>query len=294
MKSNWLLLLPIAALLSALTLPPVRPNVRQAVATLFTPISAPTRMTGAAMRSRVVTPDNIDLGSPDRPRSLAELRQENEILRVQVANMQVKLDDLAGISAQYADMRSDLQRLVQPAAVVGGPTDQRQTLTISTTGLTNVREGMAVVTPVGYIGKIHSVSTVGGTARVLLATDPSSRLVAKFATYSKRADGTLDLVALDIPAPLVEGQQRQVVGNTRRMTAGPLQAGPVRKLLKVGDAVLLDESTGSFPPAVRGLRLGTVSKIDLPPFEAGHATVTIDPVTDFSTLREVLVVNKTR
>jgi cell shape-determining protein MreC len=292
-SSRFILMLPIVALISAFTLEQAKPAVRRGVETLFVPVAGPTRALGSAAQRRLTPVSDTDPVSPDHPRTRLELQQENEILRVQIANLQTKLDDLVGISQQYQQLGAELQKLVQPAMVLGGPTDQRQTLTISTTGLTNLRVGMAVVSPFGYVGKIHSISATGGTAKVLLATDPSSKLVARFARYVKRPDGGLELVTLDIPPPLVEGVgDKQVVGNTRYMVANLLAAGPVRKLLQQGDQVLLDEPINRMPPALRGLRLGTITKINLPPSDSGHADVAIEPVSDLPKLSEVLVVTK--
>ncbi len=292
-SSSFILLLPIIALLSALTLGQARSGARRGVETLFIPVAGPTRVVGSLVQQRLSPSREVDRVSPDHPRSRTELQDENEALRVQIANLQAKLDDLVAISEQYKGLGEDLARLVQPAMVVGGPSDQRQTLTISTTGLNAVRDGMPVVSAFGYVGKIDSVSAVGGTAKVLLATDPGSKLVAKFARNVKRPDGGIDVVSLDIPAPLVEGvPQQRITGTTRRMVAKLLAAGPVRKLLREGDQVLLDEPPSRMPRALIGLRLGTVSQIKLPPSDSGHAEVIIDPVADLAKLAEVRVVTK--
>ncbi|MBC7784638.1 MAG: hypothetical protein H7144_12440 [Burkholderiales bacterium] len=283
--SPAIFLLPCVALIGAFTLGPVNAAISQTVQTLFLPVAWPTRLVGAQVKEHLAPQASDDLLSPGSPRTVADLRRQNAELIVRLTNIEAQLEDLKKLSAQYATLGGDLRKMVQPATVIGGPTDQRQVLTIGTATLTRVADNAAVVHPLGFVGRVSGVAIAGGNARVLLATDPSSRVSGRFVRFVPRPDGAIDIITLDLPPPLVEG-------TTRGLIARLLPARPIREKLKVADMVLLDDPQ-LFPiPALKGLRIGSVTKIRLPPTDAGHAEVEIAPITDFSSLREVLVVTK--
>jgi cell shape-determining protein MreC len=276
-------LLILIAALAAFTLPPALLGVRTAVASVFLPVAVPTRAAVVTISERLSSPEDRFTLDPAEGKSIDEVRYQNQALRGRVAVLEAQLADLEQLTAQYRLISSDVRKLVEPAAVLAGPADNRQTLTIATTGLTSVREGAAVLHPLGFVGTIETASAVGGTARVRLITDPQSRLKSRFVRLIPREDGTTLTQRLDIPTPLVEGATRDCVARL-------LPARDVRQHLREGDAVLLDDA--SFPPAMKGMRLGTVKSIDLPPTDAGHATVRITPGLNAMALREVLVVTK--
>jgi len=281
MKSNVLLFLPVVAALAALTLPEAKSGVKQSVQTVFAPVSWPAMKVGMAVDASFRTPKDANRYSTTVPDSLDAARLQHAVLMVQIANLTAQLDDLRKLSHQYQQFGTDLQKLLQPASVTGRSTDQRQTITISTTGLASVREQSAVVSELGLIGRVHSVGL--GSATVLLITDASSKLTGRFVRYMPREDRAVDVVPLDIDKdPLVEG-------TGTAMVARKIPAGSVRNKLKVADAVVLDDPT--FPiPALKGIRIGMVSQIDLPDTDAGFATVHIEPSIDFRSLKEVMVV----
>ena len=271
------------AVLSAFTLGSPRNGVRETVQMLFVPVSAPTRAVVRWATERTSSQQEIDVLSPDKPRDINSVLQQNAMLLTRLGSLEAQFEDLKQLSAQYRDLNPDLRRRVDPAAVVAGSTTGRQTLTISTGGLPAVRERAAVVHPSGFVGQIYAVAVGEATARVLLATDPESRLAARFVRYETTEDGSVQTFALRTQPPLVEG-------NGRNLIVRMLPAGEVRNTLRVGDVAQLDDPT--FPLVTKGLRLGTVRRIQLPPTDAGHATVELDPTTDFGGLREVLVVDR--
>jgi len=276
-------LMILAAAISAFTLPEAKSGVREVAQGLFVPIAWPVRAIGLAISSRLAPHEQKDLLSPDKARTADELRQQNAELLTRILNLEAQLDDLKQLSAQYQQLGTDLRKLVQPATVVAGPTGSRQTLTVGTSGLKAVREGMAVVHPLGFVGQIFAVAPGAATARVLLVTDPQSKIAARFFRFGRRADGSLVTMPVDIPAPLVEGD-----GDA--MVVRMLPARKVRNVVKIGDVVVLDEP--KLPPALKGLRIGTVTAIDLPPTDSGHATIKVEPTGDLTHLHEVLVVSK--
>jgi cell shape-determining protein MreC len=276
-------LLIFIAALAAFTLPPALAGVRLAVSAVFLPVAVPARAAATAVSERLSSPEDRFGLDPADGKTIDEVRYQNGALRARVAILEAQLADLEQLTAQYRQMSSDVRKLVEPAAVLSGPADARQTLMIATTGLSTLRENAAVLHPRGLIGTIETISPVGGTARVRLTTDPQSRLKARFVRFAATPDGATTTQRLEIPTPLVEG-------NTRGLVARLLPARAVRENLRVGDAVLLDDA--GFPPALKGVQIGVVASIDLPPTDAGHAGVTITPVLSAMTLREVLVVTK--
>lgn len=271
-----------AATLSAFSLGKAAPDLRAQLGVLFAPVSRPTRAIGLWAKSQLSPTPPTDVLSPDHPRSADELRQQNAILIAQVQNLQAQLDDLKRLSAAYRQLGA-LQQLVEPAAVLGGPTTNRQTLTIGTNGLSAIRKEMPVVHAAGFVGQVDATATIGGSAIVLLATDPDSALQARFARTVVAEDGrvTTQMLPLD---PIA------AVGDGRQIIATKLPAIAVRDHLRVDDVVLLDEPR--LGPALKGVRLGTVAKITLPNTTAAYASVEIRPTTDLSHLNEVLVVTK--
>jgi cell shape-determining protein MreC len=186
------------------------------------------------------------------------------------------------LSAQYAKL-GDLTKLVHPAVRLSGSPTNRQTLTIGTGSLVAVKEKMAVVHPGGFVGQIYDISP-GNIARVLLITDPESRLNGHFVRYVRNDAGGLGVQRVNTKPPLFEGNGNGLIVR--------MPAGEVRNNVRVGDVAVLDDAT--FSPVTKGLRLGTVRKIDLPATDAGFAGIDIDPTTDLAKLPEVLVVDRVR
>lgn len=212
--------------------------------------------------------------------SLDPNKLDKAVLLAQIQNLNAQLEDLKKLSHLYQQMGRPIRDISQIAPVTSGPVDQRQTLTISTMGLETVRNDAAVFHPLGFVGQVDSVGV--GSARILLMTDPASKFTGQFVRYQGRADGGIDVIRLGVKPPLVEG-----AGD--RMIARAIPAGEVRNVLKVGDIVELDDDR--FPtPALQGVRMGVVTAIDLPPTDAGFATIEMKPTVDLLTLREVLVV----
>lgn len=282
MKS-WLMFLPIVAGLSAFTLKPPAYRVRQSVQTLFVPVSYPARILGIGVSTALRPPDAVDLLSPDAPRSVEQLRQQNTALIAQIANQQAQLRDLEQLSQQLRGL-GDLRPHVELATVIAGPSDQRQTLTLATTGLSRVAAGMPVVVRFTFVGQIHSSGIAGESAKLLLPTDPQSKIEARFARAQPNANGGVDIVPLDVGIkPLVEG-------TTRGMVARLIPPREIENKLRVHDLVVLDKE--KFPPFLGGVVIGRVTKITLPPRGAGHAEVEIAPPFEYTTLRDVMVVTK--
>ena len=279
MKPPVQLILIALAFLSAFTLAPAKSGVRQTVQALFIPVARPARAIGGWTHDRLAPPTIEDPRSPENPRTPKEVYLDNQRLLTQVANLQAQLEDLKDLSAQYAGLDPDLRKSVRPAAVIGKPDANRATLTIATAGLRVAKEGLPVVHLGGMIGQITGVGS--GTATVLLATDPASHLTARLVSAPDE-NGTSRRLRL---------KQVLVEGTGRAMVVAGLPARDVRNVVHVGDVALLDDASFT-SPLVKGLRLGTVTRVQLPATDAGHAVIELQPTADFPSLREVLVVER--
>lgn len=276
------LLMILIAALSAFTLPEAKSSVRETIQGLFVPVALPSRAIGRWASERLSPPHETDIVSPNVARSNDELRRQNAELVTRLMNLEAQLDDLKQLSAQYDQLGTTLKKMVQPATIVAGPVLGRQTLTISTARLAAIRENMAVVHPLGVVGQIYAVAPGGATARVLLLTDPHSHVQGRFVRMVS-VNGVVRDQPIKTPAPMVDG-------TGTGLSIGYLAAHDVRGVVQIGDIVLLDDAR--FPPQIKGLPLGRVRAITLPPNDSGHATIAVDPTADFSRLAEVLVVDK--
>ncbi|MGZ8478400.1 MAG: rod shape-determining protein MreC, partial [Candidatus Binatia bacterium] len=125
-----------------------------------------------------------------------------------------------------------------------------------------VRKGMAVVTPLGVIGKV--VSVTGRTAKVLLLTDPNS--------------------GIDV---LVQRTR------SRGIVSGSLESGTVLKYVKrsedvqEGDRLVTSGLDNVFP---KGMLAGTVIKVRKQS-RGLFQTVEVLPAVQASLVEEVLVVS---
>ncbi len=274
MRSGTIILLPVVALLSALTLPEAKSGIRTSLRALFSPVAWPAHRVGQALSRATVTPDESKLFSSE----LGNL--STDALIVQIQNLNAQLEDLKKLSHLYTQMGASLLQSSDLTSVTSGPTDQRQFLTISTAALVSPRAGSAVFHPLGFVGQVDSVGV--GAARVMLTTDVMFKRTGRFVRYQARADGGIDIVPLGLDQPLVEG-------TGKGMVARQMAARDIRNVLKVGDIVELEDPAFTLP-ALRGMRLGVVTEIDLPPTDAEFAEIKISPTVDLLSIREVFVV----
>jgi rod shape-determining protein MreC len=192
--------------------------------------------------------------------------------RVQLAEARAELNALTEARAENQRLKEALGYVEQsssvavPARVIGlNATPQFQSFRIDRGEDDGVRVGMPVVTTSGVVGQV--VRAVGGSADVLLMTDPQSRIGAL--VQRSRVRGT------------VVGS-----GDGQRM-----QLDFVRREddIREGDVVVTAGTDGLFP---RGLVLGTVQRVSRPTvglFLLGA----LEPVVDFGTVEEVLVLPMT-
>lgn len=201
--------------------------------------------------------------------ALRGTRAENESLRRQVADLEVRLQEERALAARSAklqellDLRSGSSLAFVAADVIAGhPGPGMQTVTINRGTADGVMADMAVIAPKGIVGRI-----VGQPARhaavVQLLIDRTA--AAGALTERTRAGGMV--VGTDRDPPLA----MELVSNLSEV--------------KPGDLVVASGVDGIYP---KGFAIGQVQSA-----ERGlslYQKIAVRPLVDFSSLEEVLVV----
>lgn len=172
--------------------------------------------------------------------TLAGFRAENERLRKRIQALEVERQKLLEAQAsnsrltQLLDLRSHLPGAAITASIIGhSVTSWFQSCLLDKGSSDGVRKGMAVVTPLGVVGQVVSVTP--RTAKVLLLTDANS--------------------GIDV---LVQRTR------ARGIVSGSLENGTVLKYVKrsedvqEGDRLITSGVDGVFP---KSLLVGTVIKV---------------------------------
>jgi rod shape-determining protein MreC len=207
-------------------------------------------------------------GFRDHYDTLAGFRSENERLRKRVQTLEVEWQRLLEAEAtnrrlqQLLDFRSELPAGAITASIIANSaTSWFQSCVLNKGSADGLRKGMAVVTPMGVVGKV--VTVTGRTAKVLLLTDPNS--------------------GIDV---LVQRTR------SRGIVSGSLESGTVLKYMKrsedvqEGDRLVTSGLDNVFP---KGLLVGTVIKVrkqNLGLFQS----VEVWPAVQAARVEEVLVV----
>lgn len=206
-------------------------------------------------------------------RTVADLREENERLRRELANSQNKVYDAElileqneylrsylGIKAEHSDFK------FEEATVVGREsTNYRTVYTLSKGTMHGVKVNMPVITEDGLVGYVTEVGATWCRAVSLLETASS------VGAYIERS-GTLGIV---------EGTYELRFEGLCRMVY--IESGSD---IREGDRVLTS-GMGSFYP--RGLSIGTVVRVDADQ-ATRTLTATIVPDVDFSEISKVMII----
>jgi len=208
-------------------------------------------------------------GFRDNYDTLAGFRRDNERLRKRVQALEVEWQRLLEADAtnrrlqKLLDFRSELPSGAITASIIANSaTSWFQSCTLNKGSADGVRKGMAVVTPLGVIGKV--VTVTGRTAKVLLLTDPNS--------------------GIDV---LVQRTR------SRGIVSGSLESGTVLKYMKrsedvqEGDRLVTSGLDNVFP---KGMLVGTVIKVRKQNRGLFQA-VEVWPAVQAGRVEEVLVVS---
>lgn len=179
-------------------------------------------------------------GLQDKYDTLAGFRSENERLRKRIQALEIERQKLLEAQAtnsrlkQLLDFRGQLHGTAITASIIANSaTTWFKSCVLDKGSADGVRKGMAVVTPLGVVGQVVSVTP--HTAKVLLLTDPNS--------------------GIDV---LVQRTR------ARGIVSGSLENGPVLKYVKrsediqEGDRLITSGTDGVFP---KGMLVGAVIKV---------------------------------
>jgi rod shape-determining protein MreC len=199
---------------------------------------------------------------------LRGIRQENESLRQQVADLQIRLQQeraLAQRSARFRQLLGLKEQVPLPttaAEVIGAATSPGvQTLIINKGSADGIRTDNAVIAAAGIVGRVLDTSRHTASVQLII-----SRTAAAGAMIERSRAGGVVVGGGDNP---------------------PLEMEYVSNLadVKAGDMVVTAGVDGIYP---KGLPIGRVESVQR---GAGMYTrIRVRPVVDFSNVEEVLVV----
>ncbi|MCA1586839.1 MAG: rod shape-determining protein MreC [Acidobacteria bacterium] len=185
---------------------------------------------------------------------LRRVRAENEALRQALVNQAERLRELLELRA-----RSGVQTTA--AEVIASAADPRfRTITIDKGVSHGIRRDMAIISPVGVVGRVLLPSSAASKVQLLIDRDAAAGAVIE----RSRAQGIVVGVGSDV-------LQMQYVPGTADVA--------------VDDRVLTSGIDSIYP---KGFVIGTVESVDRGP--GTFHSIRVRPAVDFSRLEEVLVV----
>jgi rod shape-determining protein MreC len=199
--------------------------------------------------------------------ALQEIRRENVQLRDEVAKLRVGLQQERALAEQsrtlqqLLDLRESLKLSTMAAAVIaGGASPEFRTITIDKGTGDGIAPDMAVISPVGVVGRVVLPTPRAAKVQLLIDRDAAAGAIVE----RSRAQGVL------------------VGTGTERLR---LDHVPGTAEIKVGDRVVTSGIEGIYP---KGFVIGQIESFER---RAGEFTaVMIRPAVEFSNLEVVLVV----
>ena len=266
------------AMLSAFVLPPDLGNRLRGFQAIFAPVSRPTRAVASSVHNRLVK--NRDT------RDVATVKEENAELRVQLMSLSGQLEELKRV-ANDLDRLGDVRLLCTRFKVLGDDPGARDSLIVSASAREGVRETQPVLCGQGLVGLIERVGPAG--AQVRLITDRDFKVSGRFVRMPPRVKAEQTL-ATKIPLVRGTGNGMLEVQNIEIKETALAGGDQINEKVQVEDYVKLDDP--AWPPNLAGKVLGQVESITRQSGAPQHALIRIKPLVDFSTLREVMVMNK--
>ena len=199
--------------------------------------------------------------------ALQQVRQENEALRTQLAQLQIQMQQERALAQQSRTLQDLLELRKQTplettaAAVIGGaPSAEFRTMTIDKGSAAGLKPDMAVISPAGVVGRIITPSARAAKVQLLIDRNAAAGAVIE----RSRAQGVVVGMGTDrLRMDYVSG------------TAD----------IKVGDRVVSSGIDGIYP---KGFAIGQIESIQRGAGE--YNGIVVRPAVDFSALDTVLVV----
>jgi rod shape-determining protein MreC len=202
--------------------------------------------------------------------ALRGARSENEALRKQVAELEIRLQEQRALAARSARLQElmDLRTrtslpTVAAEVIAGNPNPGMLTVTIDRGSADGVQANMAVIAARGVVGRVIG-PVAAHASRVQLIID---RHAAVGVLVERTRAGGMVVGTQDEDPPL----RMDLVSNLADVTTG--------------DTIVSSGVDGIYP---KGLAIGTVEQSERGP--RLHRVITVRPAVDFSSLEEVLVV----
>ena len=198
---------------------------------------------------------------------LQQVRSENERLKLEVARLQVGLQQERAVAEQsrtlqqLLDFRSSVSLATTGAAVIaGGASPDFRTMTIDKGTSEGVRPDMAVIAPAGVVGRVIMPATRASKVQLLIDRNAAAGALVE----RSRAQG------------VVEGSGADVLH--MNYVSGVAD-------VEVGDQVVTSGIDGIYP---KGFVIGQIESIERGAGE--FSAIVIRPAVDFASLEAVLIV----
>jgi len=266
-------LLLVLSTLSAFVIPPhYTTRAMPQVQSLFAPVSVPARKAGAWVDGRVRQKETRDR------RDAEDVKAENQRLRDRVNFLEAQLEVEQKRNAQWARLGPLKDRCV-PVDVVGSDSGLRDSLALEGSTLHRVRDNAVALYPGGIAGQIQGRAGVAG-AQLRLITDKGFRVRG----YFVRMNRELQPQRLSPATFLFEGIGGAMV--MRQLNEQDAAQVGVR----AGDLAVVEER--EWPPQLRGVALGAVTKIAPLRNAPGFVEIRVEPSVNLELLDEVMVMKK--
>jgi rod shape-determining protein MreC len=200
-------------------------------------------------------------GSSGGSKEIADLQQQNDRLRAELAQAQVNQADTAQL-AKLLNLATAANYKVVTATVIAAGGDYADTVTINAGSANGISRNETVLNGDGLVGTV--VATTASTATVQLATDAA-------ATVGIRMSGSGQIGALSGSSGSLSG-------------SAPLKLTLFNSnaVIKPGQALVTFGSVGG-RPYVAGVPVGTVTAVTTPPGSLSP-TALVKPYADFTGL----------
>ena len=206
--------------------------------------------------------------------ALQQIRQDNETLRQEVAQLRIALQQERALAQQTRTLQQllDLQEAAgvetTAAAVIGsGPDAFFRTITIDKGTRDGLQRDMAVIAPSGVVGRVIMPSARASKVQLLIDRDAGAGVMVERSRAAGVISGTGSADDLEFQAGLLD-----------------LDYVPNTADVKTGDRVITSGIDGIYP---KGFVIGEIQSVER---EAGEYRIKVRPAVDFSALENVLVV----
>jgi rod shape-determining protein MreC len=208
--------------------------------------------------------------------ALQQIRQDNEHLHQEVAQLRVSLEQERSVAQQtrtlqqLLDLRSATGFTSAAAMVIGSGADPEfRTITIDKGTQGGLRADMAVMAPAGIVGRILMTTARAAKVQLIIDRDAAAGVMIERSRVSGVVTGVGSAEELGFRAGLID-----------------LKYVPGSADVKKGDRVVTSGIDGIYP---KGLPVGEIQSAER---VGGEWRIRVKPAVDFAALEAVLVVLK--